>query len=316
MAPAVRLLFIIDPPQALNPKKDSTIALMRAAARCGGAVYYAEIRDLGWEDNAVWVRAHLLDISQHSQGWMRVVETVRVPLAAEQFDAVLMRKEPPVDEGFMIATRLLDIVNSTLPVFNHPRALRDLNEKLAILNFPELIPPTWTGSNVDIADAFRRQHGKVVLKPLNGMGGKGIYVSDADDLNFRSVFALLSNEGNRQLMAQAYLPAVRAGDFRVFAVASKAMPWMLARIPRTDDYRGNIAAGGKPEACRLDAAARRIVAAAAPLLASYGIVFAGLDVIGGRLIEVNITCPTGLCEIAEQTGEDVASAVLAAIIPT
>lgn len=314
----MRLLFIIDPPSALNPKKDSTIALMRGAARRGDDVYCAEMRDLMVREGAVHVRAselEMLPLDDSAPVWHRVMECSEQPATA--FDAVLMRKEPPVDENFVMATRLLDIINRDVAVVNHPRALREQNEKLSILDFPDLIPPTWVGADVAAAEEFRRAHGSVVLKPLNGMGGQGIYVSAAEDRNFRSVFELLAGEG-RMIMAQAYMPAAREGDYRVFALNGAALPWMLARFPREDDHRGNLAAGGTPEARPLDDAAARIAAVVAPQLAARGVRFAGLDVIGGKLIEINITCPTGLVEVGEQTseqgGKDIAGDVLAGMV--
>lgn len=306
----MRLLFIADPLEGLNPAKDSTIALMRAAARRGDEVYAAEISDMQVADGAVCARARLLEVSE-AAAWMAVADCRLQPLAA--FDAVLMRKEPPVDKNFITATHLLERASRTVAVINHPRALRDMNEKLSILDFPGLIPPTWVGSDFAAAEAFRRAHRQVVLKPLDGMGGQGIYISEASDLNYRSVFETLSGGGRRALMAQAYLPDARAGDFRVFAVNGGGLEWMLARIPRDDDHRGNMAAGGRGEARKVDAAAQEIVAAVAPALAKRGVRFAGLDIIGGRLIEINITCPTGLCQVAEQTGDDVAATVLEAM---
>ena len=310
----MRLLFIIDPHASLVAKKDSTIALMRAAARRGDRVYSAEMGDLSIADGNVLVLAEQLEIFAEDSkegAWMRVLEQGLHP--SDFFDAVLMRKEPPVDEDFLMCTRLLAIVNQHTPVVNHPQALQAQNEKLSILDFPDLIAPTWVGASVTAADAFRQQHNKVVLKPLNAMGGQGIYISEATDLNFRSIFDLLSANGKQLIMAQAYLPAARAGDFRVFALNGRGLPWMLARIPRDDDHRGNMAAGGNAEARPLDSAAQKIVDVVAPVIAKRGIGFAGLDVIGGRLIEINITCPTGLREVQEQTGEDIATTVLTEI---
>ena len=310
----MRLLFIIDPIQTLNPKKDSTLALLRAAARRNDALYIAAQHDLRLVDNAVQVKSCPLEMAdngaEESRQKMSVGEADIMP--ATFFHVVMMRKEPPVDENFITATHLLEKISPAVPVINAPQALRDMNEKLSIFNFPDLIPPTWVGSDWAAAAGFCRAHKQAVLKPLNGMGGQGIYVSTADDMNFRSVFELLSREG-RSVMLQAYLPAVREGDCRLLVVNGEALPWMVVRIPRPDDHRGNMAAGGRPEVRRLDAAAERIGRQVAPALSRAGVQFAGLDIIGGRLIEINITCPTGLCEVAEQTGEDAAAKVMEAL---
>lgn len=282
---------------------------MRAAARRGDSVWCATLVDLSLDADGVAFFASRLLVREDDQQWMETAETAA--LRAGDFDVIAMRKEPPVDEEYAMATRLLDIAAEQTPVVNAPRALREWNEKTAIFRFPAHIPPTWTGADADAAADFHRQHGTSVLKPLNGFGGEGVYVAPPDDLNFRSVFSLLSGGGRRMIMAQAYLPAGRDGDSRVFVVGGAPLEWMLVRIPRADDHRGNLSAGGRGEARRLGDDERRIAAAVGGALVAAGIRFAGLDIIGGKLIEINITCPTGLREVRDQTGEDPAEAVLA-----
>ena len=307
----MRLLFIIDPLARLNPRKDSTVALMRAAARAGEQVFAAEIHQLAAaEPSGFAVAAAPLKIHQTAVSWYSA--SVCGEYVAADFDLVFMRKEPPVDARFAMATLLLEKLAAITPVFNAPRALRERNEKLAILDFPQLIPPTIVSADVESLLAFHRRHRGAVIKPLDGMGGRGVYVSPATDRNFRSVVQILGDDGREWLMAQKYLPAARAGDCRVFVINGTPAPWMLQRVPRADDHRGNMAAGGAPVAKPLSAAARVIARTVGPSLATAGVLFAGLDVIGGRLIEINITCPTGLCEVREQTGEDIAETVLAA----
>lgn len=309
----MNLLFIIDAPHALNPKKDSTIALMRTAAQRGDRVSYAELHHLTVEKGAVRVLAHQITLAPPQRAeWMHISSAGELPMTV--FDAVLMRKEPPVEENFMMAARLLERAQGEgVPVANSPRALCMQNEKLSILDFPKYIPPTWVGADFAALKRFRQEHGEVVLKPLNGMGGQGIYISAAQDKNLRSVFEMLCGAGSL-LMAQAYLPAAREADCRVFAVAGAPLPWMLARLPRADDHRGNLAAGGSPEVRELSAAAREIAETVAPVLAANGVPFAGLDVIGDKLIEINITCPTGLVEASLQSGQDLATPVLQAMV--
>ena len=303
----MRLLFVIDAPESLNPKKDSTIALMRAAAQRGDDIYYATCVDFSQTTAGIAVTTRRLSLSSDDRQWMTAASAENKN--ADFFDATLMRKEPPVDDQFVMATRFLDAFPT--PVYNAPHILREWNEKLAIFRFPEHIAPTWVGADIAVATAFHRQHGTVVLKPLDGMGGRGIYIAAEKDLNFHSVFDMLSARGARAIMAQQYLPAVReTGDCRVFVVGGKPSPWMLARIPRDDDHRGNMAAGGTAKAQPLSAAAEHIANAVAPALLKAGILFAGLDVIGGKLTEINITCPTGLREVSDQTGENIATAII------
>lgn len=307
----MRLLFIIDSPARLNPRKDSTIALMRAAARDGEQVFAAEINRLGVDDNGAFaVSATPLKIKASDLSWYEAGACGEY--GAADFDLAFMRKEPPVDAPFAMATLLLEKMAATTPVFNAPRALRERNEKLAILDFPKLIPPTLVSAEPAVLMAFQRRHRGAVIKPLDGMGGRGVYVSPENDRNLRSVIQTLGDDGREWLMAQQYLPAARDGDQRVFVIEGEPAAWVLERVPRDDDHRGNMAAGGAPVVKPLDAAARAIAEAVGPALAAAGVLFAGLDVIGGRLTEINITCPTGLCEVRAQTGDDIAEVILAA----
>ena len=257
-------------------------------------------------NDGVRVRAKRVKVSEEDDEWMAVEEERHC--RGDFFDLTLMRKEPPVDEDFVNATRLLDWMPA--PVINAPSALRGLSEKLSIFRYAEWIAPTWVGSRADEADEFRQQQGAVVLKPLDGMGGQGIYVATEEDRNFRSVFDLLSAFGEKKIMMQAYLPAAREADHRVFVVGGKPLDFMLVRTPRADDHRGNLAAGGTGVARPLDSDARRLVEGVGADLLAAGVHFAGLDVIGGKLVEVNITCPTGLRQVRDQTGEAVDEAIV------
>ena len=307
----MRLLFIIDPPSRLKPRKDSTVAMMRAAARAGDDVYIAESADWRLDGEGARTAAKRLRLSADDAQWYQVEE--QGCFAPDFFDAIWMRKEPPVDAAFATLTLLLDCAVATgTAVYNAPRALREWNEKLAILRFPQHIPPTVVSADRRVLADFHAARGGAVLKPLDGMGGRGIYVSPAGDKNLSSVIDLIGNGGRDMMMAQAYLAAAQEGDSRVFVIGGKPAPWMLTRYPPNNDYRGNMAVGAKPTAQPLSAAARRIAEDIGPAVAAAGIVFAGLDVIGGRLTEINITCPTGLREVRDQTGDDLAETILTA----
>ncbi len=310
----MRVLYIIDAPSSLNPKKDSTIALMRASAQRGDTVYCAQMHDISQNTKGVFIRASQLVMAMPLADnaaaieWMSVISTETT--AAQFFDLIWMRKEPPVNDDFIMATRLLDVVNRTVPVVNSPIALQQKNEKLAIFDFPQYILPTWVGSSLCDALDFHKAHQSTVMKPLDGMGGQGIYVSMGEDKNFYSVFETLSQQGQKRVMLQHYSDKIIEGDCRIFVVGGVVYDWMLARIPNDNDHRGNMAAGGQPVAKPLDDAKRKIAEAVAPQLMKDGIFFAGLDIIGNSLIEINITCPTGLNQVYTQTGNDVAVWIL------
>ena len=305
----MRLAFLIDPPDSLNAKKDSSVALMRAAAREGDEIFILEKSGIIAEPGGLSLVVRRAEVSESDSEWLAASEAEK--FSSGFFGAALLRLDPPLNSAFLHATLALDF--SDAPVFNNPRGLREMNEKLSILNFPALIPPTLATANPEAIAAFHRRHGGAVLKPLDGMGGRGIYISPPGDRNLRGILDSLGNGGREALMAQAYLPEARAGDKRVFVIGGRPAEWMLARVPREDDHRGNLAAGGRAEARPLGAAERKIAEAVGPLLEKNGIVFAGLDVIGDKLTEINITCPTGLREVRDQTGRDLAAEVLAEI---
>jgi glutathione synthase len=306
---SVRFLFITDSLSRLKPQKDSTVALMRAAARAGDEIYACELADWSLHDCGVQVSAQKLRVVEEHASWYTVEESG--DYAADFFNLVLMRKEPPADAAFMMNTLLLDAaIAMGTPVVNAPRALREYNEKLSIFRFPHHIAPTMVSADAKALADFHAAHDGAVIKPLDGMGGRGVYVSPPQDKNFPAIVDLLSSDGRDLIMAQTYLPAAREGDNRVFVIGGKPAPWMLARLPRENDHRGNMAAGGLAEARPLSVAARRIAEDIAPTLLAAGIIFAGLDVLGEHLTEINITCPTGLREVRDQTGDDLAEDVL------
>jgi glutathione synthase len=307
----MKLLFVADPLAGFKIHKDSTFAMMREAARRGHALFACEPDRLSWRRGGR-VQAHVQQVAltgAHGYGvkdWYRIDSEDRAALA--DFDAVLMRVDPPFDSEYFYATHLLERAEAEgARVFNAPRSLRDHPEKLAILEFPEFIAPTLvTRSAADIR-AFHAEQGDVILKPLDGMGGMGIFRVREDGLNLGSVVETLNRHGAQTVMVQKYLPAIREGDKRVLVIGGEPVPYALARIPQGNEVRGNLAAGGKGVAQPLSERDRAIAAAIGPKLAARGLLLIGLDVIGEQLTEINVTSPTCFQEITEQTGFDVAA---------
>ncbi len=325
----MNLLFVADPVESFKAYKDSTYVMMREAQRRGHTVAVCEPRHLAWQSGqlvtATVRHLRLLDITPQvgathaRQPWF---EEVAAPafagttagqvhagrLALSQFDAVLMRKDPPFDAEFIYATHLLEQAEREgAQVFNKPAALRDHPEKLALMQFPQYAPPTLVTRSAADVKAFHAEHGDIILKPLDGMGGMGIFRVKADGLNLGSIIETLNLDGAQTLMVQRYLPEIVEGDKRVLVIGGKPVPFSLARIPQGNEVRGNLAAGGKGVAMPLTAREREIAEAVGPTLAARGLMLVGLDVIGGCLTEVNVTSPTCFQEITQQMGFDVAA---------
>jgi glutathione synthase len=309
----MKLLFIADPLATFKVYKDTTFAMMREAARRGHALFACEVPQLRWQRGEP-VRAQVRRIHLTGQGepWFQASEPATHALA--DFDAVLMRKDPPFDAEYLYATHLLtQAQRDGAQVFNDPRALREHPEKLAILEFPQFIAPTMVSRDMDALRGFHAEHGDVILKPLDGMGGMGIFRVGADGLNLGSILETLTLNGERTVMAQRFLPAIAQGDKRVLLIDGQPVPYSLARIPQGGEVRGNLAAGGKGVAQPLSPRDREIAEALGPVLASRGLLLVGLDVIGEHLTEINVTSPTCFQEITQQTGCDVAALFLDAL---
>jgi glutathione synthase len=307
----MKLLFVVDPLASLKPYKDSSVAMMRAAVARGHAVHAAEARRLQVNDGIARAACDALDV-RTDDDWVRVSRTdVR---ALKDFDAVLMRSDPPVDTDYLLATQLLGIAEANgARVLNRPAALRDFNEKLAILNFPAFVAPTLITADATEIGSFLAEHGDIIVKPLTEMGGSGIFRLTLSDPNRNAILETLTRHGCRAIMAQRYLPAISEGDKRILLIDGEVVPWALARIPQAGETRGNLAAGGTARAQPLSTRDRQIAEATAPWARDRGIFLAGLDVIGDCLTEINVTSPTGFQEIAAQTGHDVAAQFIAAI---
>ncbi|MFZ5526012.1 MAG: glutathione synthase [Pseudomonadota bacterium] len=309
----MKLLFVADPLATFKTYKDSTFAMMREAAKRGHELWACEAREMGWrQDSPVSTAARRIRLTGDEVDWFAVEEEARIAL--RDVDAVVMRKDPPFDTEYLYATHLLtQAEREGARVFNRAQALREHPEKLAILEFPQFIAPTMVSSDVEAIKAFHAEHGDVILKPLDGMGGAGIFRVKEDALNLGSILESLTLLGTRTIMAQRYLPAIKQGDKRVLLIGGEPVPYALARIPQGTEVRGNLAAGGKGVAQPLSASDRAIAETLAPILAARGLLLVGLDIIGDRLTEINVTSPTCFQEITQQTGWDVAARFIDAL---
>ncbi len=299
------ILFVADPLESFKIYKDTTFSMMREAQKRGHRIFACEPRHLVWQRGGqVQATVRAITLTGQPDTWF--TEAAAAVQAIKDFGAVVMRKDPPFDSEFFYATHLLEQAEREgAKVFNKPRALRDHPEKLAILEFPQFIGPTLVTREADAVRAFHAEHRDIILKPLDGMGGMGIFRVKDDGLNLGGIIETLNKDGAQTLMVQKFLPAIAQGDKRVLVIGGKPVPFCLARIPQGGEVRGNLAAGGKGVAQPLSADDRRIAEALGPILAARGLLLVGLDVIGDSLTEINVTSPTCFQEITEQTGFDV-----------
>ena len=308
------LLFVIDPIQRLNPAKDSSVALMQAAQRAGCAVWVCTPADLSAQAHSggahtTWARAQAVELAAISPGpdgwhvpdpWFQLQPPRH--LALEAFTQVWMRKDPPVDEAYLYATHLLEMAERQgVSVINRPASLRAWNEKLGALRFSHLMAPSLVSSQVEQLAAFTAEHGEVVLKPLGGRAGQGVVFAGASSRGLTALLELVTQQQTLPVMVQAFLPGVQAGDKRILLVNGEPLG-AVNRRPREGEFRSNLAVGGSPEATELTAAEQRICAAIGPALQAEGLLFVGIDVIDGRLSEINVTSPTGVREVERLGG--------------
>jgi glutathione synthase len=301
------LLFVADPLESFKTYKDTTFAMMREAARRGHELWACEPADLVWRrgSRVVARRARAFTLTDDEHAWFDLVAERELALADTR--AVLMRKDPPFDSEYFYATHLLQQAEREgARVFNKPAALRDHPEKLAILEFPQWIAPTLVTRSEQAVRAFHAEHGEIIVKPLDGMGGRGIFRVGADGMNLGAIVETIGEHGATTLMVQRFLPEIVHGDKRILLIDGEPVPFCLARIPQGSEVRGNLAVGGKGVAQPLSARDREIAQALGPVLAARGLLVVGLDVIGDCLTEINVTSPTCFQEIAQQTGFDVA----------
>ncbi len=302
----MKLLFVADPLESFKTYKDSTFAMMREAAARGHTLLACEPRQLHWRrGEPVVAQVREIVLTGDGTDWFRTVG--QAPLALRDAGAVLMRKDPPFDPEYFYATHLLgQAEREGARVFNKPSALREHPEKLAILEFPQFIGPTLVTRDEADVRAFHAEHRDIILKPLDGMGGMGIFRVGPDGMNLGSIVETLNRGGAQTIMVQKYLPEIVKGDKRVLVIGGEPVPFCLARIPQGSEIRGNLAAGGKGVAQPLSERDREIATALGPTLAARGLLLVGLDVIGEHLTEINVTSPTCFAEITQQTGFDVA----------
>ena len=297
--------FILDPLPSLKAYKDSSVAMMRSLAARGHALFALEQADIFWDARGTQARVVPLTLKPGDDDWYTAGEPEDRRL--KDFAAVLMRKDPPFDMEYVYATYLLETAEREgARVYNRPRAIRDNNEKLAIARFAEFVAPTLVTRDASLIAQFIDEHEDVVVKPLDGMGGTSVFRVGESDPNRNVIVETVSHHGKRTVMVQKYLPEIVDGDKRILLIGGEVVPYSLARIPKPGETRGNLAAGGRGEARPLSPSDREIAQTLAPILWAEGLLIVGLDVIGSRLTEVNVTSPTCFVEIAEQTGFDVA----------
>ena len=313
MSSSVRLVVVMDPLATIKPAKDSTLAILQAAQARGWEIFYAEQKDIFLRDGIAFGRLSPLQILEDPRNWFARGAASIARLG--DYDVILMRKDPPFDMEYIYSTYILErAAEQGARVFNGPQGLRDMNEKVYTAWFPECCAPTLVTRDMhDMAD-FLNEHGRAVCKPLDGMGGRSIFVLEQGDKNRNVVFETLTDYGRRYAIVQRYLPEiVTAGDCRVLLVDGEPVPFALQRIPSADDNRGNLAAGARAESRPLNDRDRWLCGVIGPKLKAAGMIFVGLDVIGDYVTEINVTSPTGIRELNKKHDVDIGGMLINAI---
>lgn len=300
----MKLAFIIDPIETLDPGHDSSVAMMEAAQLLGHEIWIATLKDLYIKKSKAWAKltpVTLTPVRLEQGKW--VSESVWFELGEpcwrclEEMDSVWMRKDPPVDTPYLYATYILSLINPEYTfVCNNPQGIRSANEKLYALHFPSIIPETLVSCDKEVIKSFIKEQKTAVIKPLGGKGGEGILFVEEDDRNINSLIEISTKQGQEPIMVQTYLPSAKEGDKRIILLNGKAIG-AVNRVPTGDDFRGNMAVGGVAEGTEITDREQEICRTVAPKLLEDGLYFVGLDIIGGYLTEVNVTSPTGLREI-------------------
>ena len=308
----MKIAFLADPLDSFKIYKDTTYAMMVEAAKRGHTIYAFEQQDMALESGIVTANVTRVTLTGDDKDWYRAAAPSAMFLS--EFDAILLRKDPPFDMEYIYTTYLLELAEKQgAKVFNKPQAIRDHNEKLAIAQFPQFISPTLVTRDAARLRAFHEEHQDVILKPLDGMGGAGIFRVKSDGLNLGSIIETLTNNGRQTIMIQRFIPEIVSGDKRVLVIGGEVVPFTLARIPQGTEVRGNLAAGGLGVAQPLTARERDIGETLGPILVKRGLLLVGLDVIGNYLTEVNVTSPTCFQEIMQQAGFNVAEMFINAL---
>lgn len=308
----ISLGVVMDPIEAIHYQKDSTLAMLLAASARGWRLHYFELADLYLRDGVAFGRARRLEVFADAQRWFALGEAEDIPLGS--LDVILMRKDPPFDMEYIYATYLLELAEQAgARVVNRAQSLRDANEKLFTAWFPQCTPPTLVSRDMVRLRAFINEQEQTVLKPLDGMGGASIFITHPHDPNASVIIETLTQNGQRQAMAQRYLPEITQGDKRILLIDGEPVPYALARIPAKGELRGNLAAGGRGEGVPLSDRDRWICAQLAPRLRAMGLLFVGIDVIGDYLTEINVTSPTCIRELDAQFDLDIGGQLMDAI---
>ncbi|MFZ6672722.1 glutathione synthase [Undibacterium sp. Xuan67W] len=308
----MKIAFLTDPLDQFKTYKDSTFAMMREAAQRGYALYAFGPEDMALESGVVVANIRLITLTGDADDWYRADAPKAMRLS--EFDAVLQRKDPPFDMEYIYATYLLELAEQQgARVFNKPAAIRNHNEKLSIAQFSQFTTPTLVTRDEQRIRAFHQTHQEIILKPLDGMGGAGVFRIREDGMNLGSVIETLTENGRRTIMVQRYIPEIVQGDKRILLIGGKVVPFALARIPQNGEVRGNLAAGGVGVAQELTAWDLEIAQTLAPILYQRGLLLVGLDVIGNYLTEVNVTSPTCFQEITQQKGFNVSGMFIDAL---
>lgn len=295
----MRLVFVLDPLDSLKTHKDTSLAIMREAAQRGHELFVAMQGDLLLRQDKVRLMTRSFKFTQDAS-WHQL--GVASETAPDDFDAVLMRKDPPFDNEFLYSTYLLELAaEQGALILNNPQSVRDWNEKLSVARFPQFAPELLVTGNNDLIREFLAEHGDIVVKPLDGMGGSSVFRLHSTDHNISVILETITDFGRRTIMAQRYLPEIKAGDKRIIVIDGEPLPYALARIPKAGETRGNLAAGGTGVAQPLTKRDREIAETVGATLKKKGLFLVGLDVIGEHLTEINVTSPTGMVEIAAQT---------------
>ncbi|MEZ9196810.1 glutathione synthase [Shewanella sp. 10N.286.54.B9] len=308
----IKLGIVMDPISDINIKKDSSFAMLMAAQARGYQLFYMEMNDLAMVNGQAMATMRALTVKQDPLDWYQLEEAVDTPLA--DLDVILMRKDPPFDTEFVYSTYMLERAEEQgVLIVNKPQSLRDANEKLFTAWFSEFTPETVVTRDEQRIRAFHKAKGDIILKPLDGMGGSSIFRVKKDDPNLGVIIETLTNEGQQYAMAQAFIPDITSGDKRILVVDGEPVPYSLARIPQKGETRGNLAAGGRGVAQPLSESDWHIARTIGPELKKRGLIFVGLDVIGDKLTEINVTSPTCIKEIEAAFDVDISGMLMDAI---
>jgi len=308
----MKIAFLIDPLRTFKVHKDSTYAMMAEAAKRNYSIYVFEQKDLSLENGIVTANVVRIVLTENDENWYCI--SASLTLCLSDFDAILMRKDPPFDMEYAYSTHLLELAEMQgAKVFNRPRAIRDFNEKLAISQFSKYISPTLVTRDSTRLGAFHAEHKDIILKPLDNMGGAGVFRVRSDGLNLGSIIEVLTDNGHRTIMAQRFIPEISKGDRRILLIGGKVVPFTVIRIPKDGEVRANLAAGGTAVVKPLTKRDWEISETLGPILFQRGLLLVGIDVIGEYLTEINVTSPTCFQEINQQVNFDVAKMLIDAL---